>query len=71
MVLWQAIEADSTYHVAYSNRSQAYYKLGDFQKAANDGQLCVNAKPDWPKGYHRCANGWVRVPHPAALWPLS
>jgi stress-induced-phosphoprotein 1 len=51
---------DATYHILYSNRSQAYINRGDdgdFEKAAADGKLCIQySPPDFVKGYHRLAN---------------
>ncbi len=48
-----AIEADPTDHVFYSNRSGCYASMGDYEKALNDGSKCVDLKPDWAKGYSR------------------
>jgi stress-induced-phosphoprotein 1 len=48
-----AIAKDGTQHVFYSNRSAAYSAKGDFQHAVNDGNLCIQLKPDWVKGYNR------------------
>lgn len=52
----KSLEVDPTYHVSYSNRSQAYYQLGDFENAKKDGSLCVKHKPEFVKGYHRLGN---------------
>jgi len=48
-----AIKLDPTNHVYYSNRSAARCGLGDWKGALEDGQKCVDLKPDWPKGYSR------------------
>ncbi|BES87703.1 STI1 [Nesidiocoris tenuis] len=49
----QAIEADGTNHVLYSNRSAAYCKAGEYDKALLDAEKTVSIKPDWGKGYSR------------------
>ena len=53
-----AIEKDATQHVFYSNRSAAYLAKGDAEAALKDGIACIDAKPDWAKGYNRkgCAH---------------
>jgi len=53
----EGVAVDATYHVLYSNRSQAYYNCGDFEKAAADGLACIRCSPKtFVKGYHRLAN---------------
>jgi stress-induced-phosphoprotein 1 len=51
----EAIELDLDNHVLYSNRSGAYASLGQYQKALDDANKCVELKPDWVKGYTRKA----------------
>jgi len=48
-----AILEDGNDHVFYSNRSASYANLGQFDRAAQDGQKCIEIKPDWAKGYSR------------------
>jgi len=53
-----ALAADPTNEVLYSNRSACYLALGksDFKMvdaAIADGRMCVELKPSWGKGYAR------------------
>ncbi|TKA67030.1 hypothetical protein B0A49_07166 [Cryomyces minteri] len=49
----QAIEAEPTNHVLYSNRSGAHASLKDFDKALEDANKVTEIKPDWAKGWGR------------------
>lgn len=49
----KAIELIDNDEAFYSNRSAAYMKLGDFKRALQDGEKCIELKPDWGKGYSR------------------
>jgi len=49
----KAIECDPSNHVLYSNRSAAYFALYQWNKALEDAEKCISAKPDWGKGYFR------------------
>ncbi|KAL2358502.1 hypothetical protein BJ546DRAFT_12804 [Cryomyces antarcticus] len=49
----QAIEAEPTNHVLYSNRSGAYASLKGFDKALEDANKVTEIKPDWAKGWGR------------------
>ena len=48
-----AVEKNPANHVYYSNRSAAYLAKGDLDAALKDGDACIQAKPDWEKGYNR------------------
>jgi hypothetical protein len=37
----------------YSNRSVAYLKQGEFEKALVDAKLTQQLRPDWPRSYYR------------------
>ena len=49
----KAIELDGSNHVFFSNRSAAYLKKGETQKALDDGSKCIDLNPTWAKGYSR------------------
>jgi len=40
-------------HLLMSNRSHAYFKLGDFNAALADAERAIKSRPDWGKGYFR------------------
>lgn len=40
-------------HVYYSNRCAANLNKQDYDAAYDDAEACINAKPDWAKGYLR------------------
>mmetsp|Transcript_16735 Transcript_16735/g.37030 ORF Transcript_16735/g.37030 Transcript_16735/m.37030 type:complete len:567 (-) Transcript_16735:228-1928(-) len=52
----EAIQADPSDHLFYSNRSACYASVERYQEALDDGIQCVVLKPDWPKGYSRKAH---------------
>lgn len=49
----EAIAADPSDHVFFSNRSACFASLEKYDKALEDATQCVTLKPDWPKGYTR------------------
>lgn len=49
----KAIALDNKNHVLYSNRSAAYAKAEEYEKALEDAEMTVKLKPDWAKGYSR------------------
>lgn len=49
----EAIEADPSNHVLYSNRSGAYASLKQWDKALEDATKTTELKPDWSKGWGR------------------
>ena len=48
-----AISADPTDHVFYSNRSACYSSLKNYESALKDAEKCIELKPDWVRGYTR------------------
>ena len=40
-------------HVNFSNRSAAYLKTGDYERALADANMCIKMKKDYSKGYLR------------------
>jgi len=51
-----AIALDGDNHVFFSNRSAAYCKLEQFDKALEDANECVKVNPKWGKGWSRKAS---------------
>ena len=52
----EALSLDPTHHAVLSNRSLAYYKLGQYKDALLDAENAVSACPSWANGYLRkCA----------------
>ena len=49
----KGLEASKDDPILLSNRSVAYWKLGDYKNALEDAKRCVQVKPDWVKGYLR------------------
>eukprot|EP00322_Chrysochromulina_rotalis_P018573 CAMPEP_0115859474 /NCGR_PEP_ID=MMETSP0287-20121206/16633_1 /TAXON_ID=412157 /ORGANISM="Chrysochromulina rotalis, Strain UIO044" /LENGTH=389 /DNA_ID=CAMNT_0003313773 /DNA_START=12 /DNA_END=1181 /DNA_ORIENTATION=+ len=49
----EAIEADPTNHVLFSNRSGAHAAKAQFKEALLDANECIKLKGDWAKGHSR------------------
>lgn len=49
----KALELTPDDHTILGNRSAAYLKMNDAENALQDGQKCIDIKPDWAKGYQR------------------
>lgn len=57
----RAIEIDNTNHVYFSNMSQAYASLQDWQNAKEAAASCVRLNKNFIKGHHRLANALVHL----------
>ena len=62
--LCRGLELDSTNHVLLSNRSAAYIGLEDYELALQDANACLNANPDFVKGYSRQAVAYAKLNQP-------
>lgn len=51
----EAIDENPTDHTLYGNRSASYHNMRLFDKALEDGEICVHLSPSWAKGYQRKA----------------
>lgn len=49
----EAIKADPTNHLAYSNRSACYAKMEKWEEAQRDAEICVKVSPGFAKGWGR------------------
>ncbi|KAK8813640.1 stress-inducible protein STI1 [Blastocystis sp. ATCC 50177/Nand II] len=57
----EAIEADPTNHILYSNRAMAYSGLSMWREAKKDGLECIRLNKEFLKGYHRAANAMIQL----------
>jgi len=51
----EAIKLDGNDETFYSNRALAYQSLKKFKESEADARKCIALKPQWVKGYYRCA----------------
>jgi len=49
----EAVNAEPSNHVHYSNRSLCFFNLNKFQEALEDAEHCVRLNSKWGKGYQR------------------
>ena len=52
----QALEADPSSAILYSNRSGALAASGSYMQALADAERCVELQPEWAKGHTRKAS---------------
>jgi len=45
----QSLQHNPGDHAVYSNRAMAYEKTGEFQKALEDAEMCIQLNPGWVK----------------------
>lgn len=62
--LCRALQIDPGNFVLLSNRSAAYMGLEDFELALQDATACVEANPEFVKGYNRQAQAHVMLHQP-------
>lgn len=48
-----ATEMDPTNHIFFTNRSNAYFKMKNYDKSLRDANKSVKLNPKWAKGYYR------------------
>ena len=63
----EAIEADPTNHVLYSNRSGAYCAKADFKAALMDANECIKLNEQFAKGHSRRGAAYFGLKN----WPQS
>ena len=57
----QALSLDPNHHILLSNRSAAHLANHEKSKALADARLCIKSKPEFVKGYTRCASAVVSL----------
>ena len=57
----RALENNCNDERLYSNRSLAYYRLGDFEKSLKDAEKTVELKTGWEKGHIRKALAMIKL----------
>ena len=67
-----AIKVDPSNRVLYSNRSNAYTRLGNFEAALKDADDCIRQDRDWHKGFGRRGAALAGLsrdssPHPSSV----
>ena len=64
----EAIALDPANHILFSNRSAAYIKMGEFNKALQDASRARELNPEWPKvSSTGCFFGFTQSRYPEIL----
>jgi len=57
----EAIDLTPNNHLLYSNRAACYLKIGDWEKALEDSQRCIELDEEFAKGHYRKALSLIEL----------